>query len=442
MRSRMSRLGFSFARSSLLTYVRSIPASAARASCERHFATLRRLIFHATSFWISIPKTGLDVAYQTTDYTHVLGEIYVTTQILPAVGSSSAMVAQKREQRLDSGIRNLQVIGALSLYQGHQLSKTVDSLNANLENQTALLENIADGIGVVASKIDDVKREQVIARLKQEREEIAKEAVFQFKQECDRLASETNAFTAYFHYRALEAELEDSGISSRDLPSISDKQFLADVEAAIDAGMKRCRAAFTREEAADLDAFEDLVDYEFEDIDELLDSKPRKLARQFSEVEQNPRLITKSDLETALGDELRPLDLDKYYKGYSYVWWPLGFAAFAAALPLAMSEQKAAIGLAILGWLTAMALVLVVNVLRAIFPSRKRLEATREKILERVRQDHRYTFDEGSKIVESVRSIAHSIEERRERARLLVARYDFLREPLQPYFDFSAPKVL
>src|SRR5688500_9136959 len=89
------------------------------------------------------------------------------------------------DQRMERGVRNLQILGAVGLYQNHKLSASVENLNNNLQQQTAILEGIAGGINSVAAKIDEVKQEQVLQRLKQEREEIAKETIFQFKQECE-----------------------------------------------------------------------------------------------------------------------------------------------------------------------------------------------------------------------------------------------------------------
>jgi hypothetical protein len=354
-------------------------------------------------------------------------------------GSPSAMTAEKRRLKAEDGVRNLQIIGALSLYQGHQLSKSVQNLNANFEHQTALLENIAGGIGIVASKIDDVKHEQVLQRLKQEREETAKEAVFQFKQECDRLGKEPQGFNTYFHYRALEATLIESDISSRDLSTIADKEYLAQVETSLTEGMERSLAAFTATEQADFEAFEELTDYEFEDIDALQDSRARKLATQFERIRDNPHIISQSDLEEALGEDLRPLNLGEYYKGTSYVKWPLGTAIVigAAGWLLLPDGRESAFPLAVAGWIVAFAVVAVVNGFRRVFTSHSRLLRIKKQVLDQVQADKSFLFADAAKDEESLKGVLAEVERRREVACEIVNRHAFMKAPLEPYLRFS-----
>ncbi len=364
----------------------------------------------------------------------------MSNMVVAAVGASAMLDAQNRGQRLEGGIKNLQIMGALSLYQGHQLSKSVENLNVNLQHQTALLENIAGGIGVVASKIDDVKREQVIARLKQEREEIAKETVFQFKQECGRVAKEPDPFRAYFMYLALDAQLEDSGITTRDLPNISDKEYLAQVEGSIATGLESSMAKFSDEQTKDFEAFNELSGEEFDLLEEIGDFQGRRIAQEFSRIKSNPHILSRSDLEEALDPALRPQNLKDYYRGISLKLWPALLAALIGGLVYLVPEMesKEAVALAVLLWVFFVVAIFFWNILRKLFTSRMRLQAIKERVLNDIQRQHSHLFTEAEERERKLASVVADIERRRAVAAEIASKYAFLKEPLAPYLDFDA----
>lgn len=80
-RSRTATVGFSFARSSLLMYVRSTSASTASSSCAVPWATRSRRKFQATNSWAFMGRNDHLEAQETTDYTNVFRYLGALTAI-------------------------------------------------------------------------------------------------------------------------------------------------------------------------------------------------------------------------------------------------------------------------------------------------------------------------------------------------------------------------
>ena len=351
---------------------------------------------------------------------------------------------RQHERNMERGMRSVQIMGAISIYQNHQLSKSVETLNQNIQQQNALLHSVASSVNEISSKIDDVKHEQQLQRLKQERDDLVKETVFNFKQECDQLLSEQNKVRAYFCFRALQAKYGEIGITTKDISSIADKEYFVQIGRSIEKGYSEALATATAEEKADISAIENIGAGEFEALEELLDSEPMSFVKRYESIASNPHLLSKAELAKALSEELSfDGNLNKYYRGFSVLLWSLPFALVVAALTFSVSEESLQnrVMFSLVGWAFFAIVLYVVRLVAVTLRSRGRKQRIKERVMGRVKTVKADLFDQHAQTKAEISHLADAILGKRSVAESLATKYDFLAPLLTPYTEFSRAKI-
>jgi hypothetical protein len=163
---------------------------------------------------------------------------------------------------------------AVIIYQNHSIKVSLDRLAENQQRQEFILREINFEIKGIKDEIKRNYEFQLRVReedeLRRRRLEIAKNMIFEFKQEFEAIRKMETAAERLIFSAALRGQIELSGIKPIDLPDIQDKEYMQTLSNSLLEEEATSKALLTSDERERISQLENLVFSEIPRMKELI----------------------------------------------------------------------------------------------------------------------------------------------------------------------------